>query len=196
MKKTDEIKLFVKEVLYNSFAQAILRLFLTPHRIALRIFLFLFILSSLALSSFMVIESVGDFLSFPDFETSRTVFEASTYFPMVTICNINPITTQYGYEFVRDVNRIYAPNESIFDDSTLNLSGTKRFNLKKLIRNQTFIHMHTQMLNEMKRRMLSHSKHNVLFHCSFRNEICTSSDFQWTFDPIYGNCFIFNNGYF
>ena len=105
----------LKKVLYNSFAQAILRLILTPHRITLRIFLFLFVLSSIFLSSFMVIESVGDFLSFPVFETSRTVLEASTYFPMVTICNINPITTQYGYEFVRHVNQIYAPNQSIFD---------------------------------------------------------------------------------
>ena len=51
------IKKNLQEVLYNSLAQATIRLYLTPHLIH-KLFLVVFILCSSSLASFLVIQSI------------------------------------------------------------------------------------------------------------------------------------------
>ena len=95
--KMAEINSLLKEVLYNSLAQAILKLIMTPF-ITLKIFLFFSILISTSLASYLVIESIINYLSFGVSTTSRTIYEQPTLFPKVTFCNVNKYTTQYAFD--------------------------------------------------------------------------------------------------
>ncbi len=49
-------------------------------------------------------------------------------------------------------------------------------------------------LEEMKK--LGHSLKETLFFCSFKNIPCALTDFVWSFDPQYGNCYTFNSGFY
>ena len=119
--KISKSKLCLKlsqEILYNSLAQAILKLYRTPHRI-LKLFWLTCVLVSLGFASYTVIQSILDYLSFDVVTKSRTIFERPTLFPKVTICMLSPFTTKYAYDFLKD--NIDSPynflrNESLLDD--------------------------------------------------------------------------------
>jgi hypothetical protein len=56
-KKNVKIKNLIKETLYNSFAQAIIKIIETPYYI-LKIFLFIFVIASSGICSFLIIELI------------------------------------------------------------------------------------------------------------------------------------------
>jgi hypothetical protein len=95
--KRDEIKNLLKEVLYNSLAQAIIKIILTPHLI-LKLILFLFVVGTSGIVSYLVIKSILTFFTYGVTTTSRTIFETPTLFPKVTFCNTNHFTTKYAFE--------------------------------------------------------------------------------------------------
>ena len=45
------------------------------------------------------------------------------------------------------------------------------------------------------KRQLGHDLGDIVFGSSFNNVPCKASDFVWSFDEIYGNCFTFNSGF-
>jgi hypothetical protein len=98
--KKKQIQLILKENLYNSFAQAIIKCFTINHFV-LKVFLTLCLLASSGLASYLVIQSIINYLSFGASTTSRTLFENPTLFPQVTFCNLNWLTTEYAYNFKR-----------------------------------------------------------------------------------------------
>ena len=102
------IKKLIKETLYNSLAQAIIKMLETPV-FALKVFLFLCVILSSGLCSFMIKELIVNFFSFGVSTTSRTLYETPALFPKVTICNTNPFTTQYALEFLKQINREFHP---------------------------------------------------------------------------------------
>ena len=152
--KNKLIKNLLKEHLFTSLGQSIFKIFSTPH-IILKVFLTIFILVSTGFASYLVIQSIMTYLSFGVVTTSRTIFETPTLFPKVTFCNINWITTEYGFR-----QRQKGSN---------NLS------------------------NEEKRK-LGHDLNDILFECKFNDNPCKASDFTWSYDVKYGNCFTFNSG--
>ena len=42
--------------------------------------------------------------------------------------------------------------------------------------------------------MLGHSIEDILLTCKFNNQKCAANDFEWIFDRLYGNCYLFNSG--
>ena len=98
--KKEAIHLLLKEVLYNSFAQAILKLLQTPH-VILKIILFLFVLTTFGITSYLVIESIMDYYSYEVSTTSRSFYENATPFPKVMFCNVNQFATQYAYNLTQ-----------------------------------------------------------------------------------------------
>jgi len=45
------------------------------------------------------------------------------------------------------------------------------------------------------RKDISHDLNDVLVHCSFNREECNASDFTWSYDERYGNCYTFNSNF-
>ena len=93
--KNDTIKTLLKEILYNSLSQAIIKIFSTPNKL-LKIILFTFVLTSSSMASYLVISSVMAYLDYGVITTSRTIYENYALFPKITFCNVNKFTTQYA----------------------------------------------------------------------------------------------------
>lgn len=101
-KRKQVINSILKEVLYNSLAQAILNIILTPH-LVLKLVLLIFVFGTTGLASYLVIQSIFSYLSFESSTTSRIIFQTPATFPQVTFCNVNWATTEYAYNNFKDL---------------------------------------------------------------------------------------------
>ena len=167
--KLDSIKSLLKEILYNSFAQATIRFVLSPH-IDVKLFLLIFLLGSSGLASYLVIQSIMEYFTYGVSTTSRTIYETPTLFLKVTICNVNWLQTEYAYNLMQQG----------FIDDHLTPLGT--FNYKNFSTNQ--------------KKKLGHDLNDILVECKYNGHPCDLSEFVWSFDEEeYGNCFVFNSGF-
>jgi hypothetical protein len=180
------IKSLIKESLYNSLAQSVIKILETPI-FTLKVFLTLCVISSSGLCSFMIIELIMSFFSFGVSTTSRTLYETPALFPKITICNINPFTTQYAMEFLKQINREIYPQIDVFNDTQMGkLDFLQRIGLVSSIKYKAIFKMND--LNDTKKRMLSRPLEEILL---FANP----NDFLWFFDSWLGNCWIYNSGF-
>ena len=78
-----QIKSLLKEVLYNSTSQAILKIFFTRHKLIKFIWVIclIFTCSTCAL---LLLRNILSYFSFEVITTSRTIFETPTLFPKVS----------------------------------------------------------------------------------------------------------------
>ena len=181
-----------QEILYNSLAQAILKLFRTSHRI-LKLFWFTCVLVSLGCASYTVIQSIMDYFSFDVVTKSRTVFERPTLFPKVTICMLSPFTTKYAYDFLKD--NIDSPYNFLRNESLLdNTNFSQKYHII-----YKFTTIALSLLNDknisgnLQRDKLSHSLSDTLINCYFNWNSCSSNNFTVHFESLYGNCFTFES---
>jgi hypothetical protein len=98
--RREQIKALVKDVLYNSFAQSLIKIAITPI-LTLKVFLSIFVLVSSGIASFLVIGSIVSYLSYEVSTTSRTIYENPTLFPKVTFCNVNWFNTEFAYNLTQ-----------------------------------------------------------------------------------------------
>jgi len=110
---SNEEKLFVKEILYNSLAQALIRLAKATN-FPLKLFLFIFIISTNSLAAYFTIVQILSYFNYEVTTTTRTIHEKSSPFPKVTICNRNRFQTQFAFDFLHDLNKEINSNVSIF----------------------------------------------------------------------------------
>ena len=128
----------MKNILYNSFCQAIIKLSEKSH-ISLKIILFLFIFVSTSLASYMVIEAILYYFTYDVTTTSRVLYERPAYFPKVTLCNQNMFTTEYAYEFAKSINsswNIYTNKEKLN-----NMSYAERYDTRVYFYTQIHVHI-------------------------------------------------------
>jgi len=117
-KDNREVRSLIKETLYNSAAQAIVKIYESPF-FTVKTFLLASVLVSSGLCSFLILELIVSYLSYGVVTVSRTLYETPALLPKVTICNVNPFTTQYALEFIRKINKELSPNISIFDEEAM-----------------------------------------------------------------------------
>ena len=156
----ESLKKLLKEILSNSLAQAIIKIIFTQN-LALKLFLIAFVLSASCLAAFLVIQAILAYLSYQILTVSRNIYENPTLFPKVTFCNLQPLISEYAFNFTE---------HGIGDSDILNLS------------------------DEEKKR-LGHDLEDILIDCNFNNKHCASTDFSWSYDKVYGNCYTFNTGF-
>ena len=186
------IKSLLKETLDNSVAHAIFKIIDTP-MFTLKIFLFLCVILSSGLCSYLIIELTMSYLSYGASTTTRTLYETPALFPKITICNINPFTTKYALEFLKQINEEVAPNYNVFnDDEQINqLDLLTKLDIIERIKIRAIYKMNE--LNETEKRKLSHPIDEILV--KLESSSCSPNDFAWYFDPWYGNCWMINSGF-
>ena len=96
-KRKPSTRQLLKEILYNSTCQAILKIYESPSLI-IKVFWLSCLLGACSLCSYFVIEALTEFFHYQVNLSSRTYFETSSLFPKVTLCNKNLFTTKYAYE--------------------------------------------------------------------------------------------------
>jgi hypothetical protein len=89
----------LKEILFNSLAQAILKIALTPYVVLKAILIF--VLASIGFVSYLIMQTMLAFLEYNVSTTSRTIYKMPTLFPKVTFCNLNDSTTEYAYNLTQ-----------------------------------------------------------------------------------------------
>jgi hypothetical protein len=179
-----------KEILYNSLAQATVKLFKKTH-ISVKLILFLFIMSPISLASYMIVNVILDYYSYEVITTSRVIYETPTLFPKVTLCNQNMFTTKKAFEFAESFNvswNIYK-NRNFMKEMKFTERSMTREQFYELVSGDTF----KSNFSDENRRMLGHNFEDILLSCYFNNQVCNSSHFKWKFDPSYGNCYEFNS---
>ena len=189
-----KIKSLVKETLYNSASQALIKIIETPY-FSLKIFLTICLITSSGLCSYLVIELILSYLSFGVSTTTRTLYETPALFPKLTICNINPFTTKYAMEFLKEINKELNPNIDIFNQTQMNSFNFSYrtqliSNIKLTGRNRM------NALNEREKKLLSHSLKDLMQLCFYNGQICSYTNFTWYFDLSYGNCWQIKIGEF
>ena len=142
-----QIKSLLKEVLYNSTAQAVLKILFTRSKLIKSIWIICLALT-LSTCAPLLIRNLMSYFSFEVITTSRTIFETPTLFPKVTICNRNLFTTKYAFEL-------------------LSLSNYTDVVYK----------MYTNYFNESEKNKLTHEFGDILLACSFNGQDCTHADF-------------------
>ena len=185
---SDTLKTYLKENIRNEFLEVILKIFHTPH-LFLKTYLFFFVAISSGLAAYMVIQSFISYFAYEVITTSRTVFETPTMFPKVTVCNINPFTTEYAYNFLKEdpvAETIFDQNRTLSYRESVNLINDVTFRALGLINLKNF--------SDQDRARLGHSFDDILLSCYYGGAKCNSSYFSWKFDPFYGNCYVFNSG--
>jgi hypothetical protein len=162
--------------------------------LTLKLFIPSFILVSYCLASYLVIESIVAYLSYEVITTSREIYEASSLFPKITICNYNPFTTRYSLEFLKQINEQIRPDLNMFNESQF---APLTYAQKTLLLSDIFLAANLAMLrlSVEEKKLLGHSLEDILISCTFNNEPCDASDFAWKFDAFFGNCYVFNGGF-
>ena len=185
-----EMKILIKETLYNSLCQSIIKIAETPSNI-LKSFLFVCVLTLVGVCSFLVIQLILGYLSYEVTTATRTLYETPALFPKITICNVNPFTTEFAMEFLKQINQKLYPQFDIFNQTQMkNLNFTTKYDLIQNIKVSSVYAMNS--LSDMEKKSLSHSLDDLMPTCSFNSLKCSAKSFTWSFDSKYGTCWIFN----
>jgi hypothetical protein len=179
----DSLMDLLKEHLTCELYDASLKLIDTPH-IVLKVFLGLFILAANALNAYMTVGLIMTYLNYEVISTSRTIYETPLEFPMITICNPNPFTSLFGSNYV---------NQFFSASSVANLSYSEKRD--KIFPTKNKLLSFISNSNDSTKKIISHGLQDILIECRFNFQRCTSADFSWVFDKIYGNCYKFNSGF-
>jgi hypothetical protein len=169
-----------------------LGIFEPSNNILVKLNLIIFLLAGLSLVSYTTLELFISYFEYGIITTSRTIYEMPVIFPKITICNLNPFTTYFGMRMLYKANKNFSPNLNFFDD-------TKKVQNMTLIQKLTFLNnlniasmAYVSVFNETYQKKLGHSLDDIMLECKFNYDRCSTSDFTWSFDSSYGNCYSFN----
>ena len=182
----------LKENLTSELYHAVLDVYHSP-RYIIKLYLFLFILISFGLASYTTIKLMLSYFDYEVTTTTRTISETTIDFPKITICNLNPFTTQYGLSILKQVNQMIYPEIDLFDN---NQTQSLDMNTKMFYFNNLYLVSMGVVSNfsDSKKKLISHQLDDILLNCAYSQELCTTAEFSWYFDAFYGNCYSYNTG--
>jgi len=191
---SETIKTLLKEVLKNEYAQSILKAFETPF-LPIKILLFAFVITTTVLSSFLTLRSIMSYFDYEVITNIRTMHDTFAIFPKITICNVNPFTTEESVVFLKSINKKINSSIDMFDTTqTINLNSREKADLFKKIYVAALEEMNSKNFDLNKRLNFTHSLDNTLHSCAFNHVQCTSKDFVKRQIKMKGTCYVFNSG--
>jgi hypothetical protein len=162
----------------------------------LKIVWFIFFVVSIVACSYLIAESVNDYLEHEVTTKTRILNDKKVPFPRVTICFQHTFTTDFAYEFLK--NAILKNNLSnIFDETVYN-----QLKYEELRNNTAYINLIADFelnkanFSDSKIKSLSTTMHESLIGFNFNSIVnfYNASDFFWMYKSQYGNCYAFNSG--
>ena len=190
--KLKKLKLILREWSLASSAQALPKIF-QYENIFIRIFFVVILLAFLSGTFFLLIRAIFDYLSYDVVSQIRVYDEATLTYPVITICDANPFTSQEAEEILKklkieETNLYQSFNpENLLGDPTLQSLVSQYLSYVSYGMNKAFD------LDDEKKQKLSNSLKSNIKLCTFDNRPCEKNDFVWYFSYLYGNCFMFNS---
>ena len=146
------------------------------------------LLVSTGVCSFLIITGVMSYLEYDVISKVSIFNEVTSPFPTISICNIYPYVNGNSSNFVR--NTLIEQNFSQFlnySDNGLSLEPNK------FLTNYLSLINGVKVSNEEK-KSYSLTLDEMLISCLYASTACNASDFEWYYDTLYGNCYMFNKG--
>ena len=112
--------------------------------------------------------------------------EQSSNFPAVTICNQNPFTTNFSYQYLQNVTSALKLDKEM---SIPSQSNNKIESIKQML----LLIANGFNLTQADKQKLANPLEQFIITCTFNMVTCNYSEFTWYFDPRYGNCYRFNS---
>jgi hypothetical protein len=164
-------------------------------KFSVKVMWFIFVLISTGLCAFMVSRSVIDFASFDVVTKIRVYRDVPVAFPTITICNINPLTTNYSLDRLQtEYKKWYKSTISQTEDDSLIESYANVFQYESKRSGVT----------DEERKKYGPDMSEMIMNCIFATQSCTYLnldgkkywvDFEWVYTINYGNCYRFNSGF-
>ena len=118
---------------------------------------------------FFVIKSTNEYLKYPVAATTRLLQEQHSVFPTVTICQVNPFSTNYATKIMKEV-------------------GANIMYDLEAYRNHT---TGSYLSDEEKQKMSNFD--DILVSCTVGLTKCNASHFEWIWHPSKYNCYRYNS---
>ena len=136
---------------------------------------------ALTLSLVLIIHHIIDYLKFDVITNAFAKFD-KTPFPTVTICNLNPFTSNYSLDLMNH----FLNN---FTSSRGNMTNADLSGLKAMFK------INARIFPDEKKKQLGLDVSEMILHCKFFGEPCNMTRFAWFYSMNFGNCFQFNSGF-
>ena len=195
-KKREQMLKILRDNLFNSTAQILLKIYESPIKLV-KLICFIILIASTGFCSFEILNCVNAYLNYEVNTRTSRILEISESFPVISICNKNFFTSDFSFDFIKQVisqNSDYL--EDVFNET---LMQSKTFIEKeKIIYNIKYAAsaMASNTLSDSMRQKLGASIENFITNCKFKGKNCDlKSKFIWKYDSNHGNCFQFNTGY-
>jgi hypothetical protein len=174
-----ECKTIVHDTACESTSHGIPHIFKRENLI-IKTFWILCTLAATGVCAWLVTKSVTDYLNYETVTVAQVIDEVPTLFPVVSICNKNPFTTNFSFQYVDQFFNDYDMEEL---ESELAVSYTDTLNK---LRYQLAVILRDKNVTDDQRKAMGLQMDDMLFMCLYNGRACSSNDFFWYFDSFYG----------
>ena len=150
-----------------------------------KIYWSLIVIICIACVSFTMLHSIKEFLDYEVVTKTQYHSEIIPKFPAVTICNQNPFITEYSNQIL---NKFFNQPEIKIMQNKSNASQWENIIQVKIL---TKIYAFNMISNDEKEK-LGYKVNEAVMWCTFNLVKCDLSEFKWSYNLLYGNCFTFN----
>ena len=154
--------------------------------IVLKIIWSILFLIGVGLTIYCLIKTVTEYLEYSVTTEVRSINVNEIEFPTITICNSNQVSTEYGLNYYKSVFKKidFDIDDQFKQDPTTNWY---LMSIDNIVPAKYFYEIPI-----IERRNLT-LPIEIMFDSAYLDDtLFTAEDFQWIFNPIYGNCYIFN----
>lgn len=137
----------------------------------------------LAVALYLVAFNIQNYLKHEVITKIREVNEFPSYFPTISLCNLNYFTTDYSIQYLKSISESY-DLKNIFNSSDYNQSDYS--DLINSYQNIGASSVIISNLNKSEILRLGYTMEEALISCSFGGYYCSYKDFAWFFHPNYG----------
>jgi hypothetical protein len=177
----NEIKNTIKETLKSSSIHGVPNITKAKF-MSLKVMWLICLLGSSGYCSYIIYQSVSDYLKYGVVSFTRIEVVSQLNFPIVIICNLNMFATQHAHNLIED----YLKTK---DFSFMNLSEKNLYLYKKYDATLFAI-----SLNDSDKNRFGYQLDQMMLSCVFNLEDCSvEKDFVQYYDPSNGICYKYND---
>jgi hypothetical protein len=174
-----ELKECLKSKIESSSIIAFPNMVKSKHKLGMVIWLFC-LLVSCSLCGWFIYSSIVDYFQYRIVTTTNIRYQNQLIFPIVSICNLNPYTTEYATDYIRS-----------------HLSNTLKNPILKVAKDHyaSIYFAQPNSSDLFNKSQLGSSLSDIIISCSFQKKPCNLTEcFEPFYDVNYGNCFRYNSG--
>lgn len=145
-------------------------------------------MASLGYCVYTIVGIIQTFLLFEVLINQQVVTDSPIEFPAVTVCNLNPFDRRKAQSYI---DQVLAKNNLSYVSDVNKIDINPKL-INTLIKSSI---MGNSSLTSEKIEQLGFHIDYMLLTCYFNDVPCNQSDFVWTYDFDFVNCYTFNSGY-